>query len=204
MPEPCSVEVQFFRMLNRLVEPKIRAGWASPRFVPGGLIVLETTGRRTGRRSRVPLAAIRIDGHVLVSTFRGHRSEWVRNLSAHPDVRYWLRGRPRQALALVISTRHRERGREELPAAVRWLVRLLVPYTYAGWAFAVLAPDLRSATKTSAHQRLVRAVPGGSSQHATPPRSGIGGSTRTTTVLAAKSPRRWRRLEAIITTNPIR
>src|ERR1700690_360603 len=121
MPTPCTVEVQFFRMLNRLVEPQIRAGWASPRFVPGGLIVLETTGRRTGRRSRIPLAALRVDGHVLISTFRGARSEWVKNASANSNVRYWLRGRPRPARALVISSQHRARGRERLPAAVRWL-----------------------------------------------------------------------------------
>lgn len=135
-----SVEVQFFRMLNQIVEPYIRAGWASPSLVPGGLIVLETRGRRSGRRSRVPVAAIRIDRHVVVSTFRGDRSQWVKNLSANPDVRYWLRGRPRTARALVISARHRARG-SKLPAAVRWLVRSLVPYTYAGWAFAVLAPE---------------------------------------------------------------
>jgi deazaflavin-dependent oxidoreductase (nitroreductase family) len=141
MAVPCTVEAQFFRMLNRLVEPQIRAGWASPRFVPGGLIVLETTGRRSGRRSRVPLAAIRIDGHVLISTVRGARSEWVKNLSANPRVRYWLRGRPRQATALVISSRQHGRGRQRLPAVVRWLVSALVPYTYAGWAFAVLVPE---------------------------------------------------------------
>ena len=37
-----AVERQFFRMLNTLVEPAVRAGFASPRFVPGGLIVLES------------------------------------------------------------------------------------------------------------------------------------------------------------------
>jgi deazaflavin-dependent oxidoreductase (nitroreductase family) len=139
-----SVEREFFRLLNRIVEPPIRAGWASPRFVPGGLIVLETIGRRSSRRARVPLAAIRIDGHVLVSTFRGGRSEWVKNASANPRVRYWLRGRPRQATALVISSRRRG-GYARLPAAVRWLVRALLPYTYAGWAFAVLVPERRAA-----------------------------------------------------------
>ncbi len=141
MTAPRSVEVQFFRMLNGIVEPYIRAGWASPRLVPGGLIVLETRGRRSGRRSRVPVAAIQLDGHVVVSTFRGERSQWVKNLSANPDVRYWLRGRPRRARALVISARRRAHGRGKLPAAVRWLVHSLVPYTYAGWAFAVLAPE---------------------------------------------------------------
>jgi len=140
MPTRCAAEIQFFRLLNQLLEPHIRAGWASPRFVPGGLIVLETRGRRSGRRARVPLAAIRIDGHVVVSTFRGDRSQWVRNAAANPQVRYWLRGRPRTARALVLSSRRRPRGRHKLPAAVRWLMRALLPYTYAGWAFAVLAP----------------------------------------------------------------
>ena len=153
MPTAPSVEIQFFRLLNRLVEPHIRAGWASPRLVPGGLIVLETRGRRTGRRSRVPLAAIRIDGHVVVSTFRGGRSQWVKNAAADPEVRYWLRGRPRKARALVIASRRRPRGRRKLPAAVRWLLRALVPYTYAGWAFAVLVPE---APRSRSDARRVR------------------------------------------------
>jgi deazaflavin-dependent oxidoreductase (nitroreductase family) len=140
MAAPCSVEAQFFRLLNQLVEPPIRAGWASPRFVPGGLIVLEHRGRRSGRRARVPLAAVRIDGHLMVSTFRGGRSQWVKNLAANPDVRYWVRGRPHRARAMVISARHRRRSGRAMPAAVRWLIRAVTPYTYAGWAFAVLSP----------------------------------------------------------------
>jgi deazaflavin-dependent oxidoreductase (nitroreductase family) len=136
-----SLELQFFRALNRLVEPHIRAGWGSSRLVPGGLIVLETTGRRTGRRSRIPLAALRIQGHILISTFRGERSGWIKNLAAKPDVRYWLRGRPRRATALVISQRQRVRGEEHLPATMRLLVRSLVPYTCAGWTFALLSPE---------------------------------------------------------------
>ena len=58
-------EVEFFRMLNRVVEPMVRAGFGSPRIVPTGLIVLETEGRKTGRRVRTPLAATRIQGHVI-------------------------------------------------------------------------------------------------------------------------------------------
>src|SRR5262245_61192869 len=140
MSATCTMEAPFFRLLNLLVEPHIRAGWASPRLVPGGRVVLETTGRRSGRRSRVPLAAIRIDGHVVVSTFRGDRSQWVKNARADPQVRYWLRGRPHKARALLITARRRPGSRAKLPATVRWLVRSVLPYTYAGWAFAVLAP----------------------------------------------------------------
>jgi deazaflavin-dependent oxidoreductase (nitroreductase family) len=141
LAKPQSLELQFFRTLNRLVEPHIRAGWGSPRLVPGGLIVLETTGRQSGRRSRIPLAALRIHGHLLVSTFRGERSGWVKNLSASPDVRYWLRGRARKATALVISSGQRIRGERQLPPTMRLLVRSLIPYTCAGWTFALLSPE---------------------------------------------------------------
>ena len=47
-----SIEREFFRTLNRVVEPLVRAGVGSPRIVPGGLIVLETAGRKSGRRVR--------------------------------------------------------------------------------------------------------------------------------------------------------
>jgi deazaflavin-dependent oxidoreductase (nitroreductase family) len=102
--------------------------------------VVEITGRRTGRRTRVPLAATRIQDHVVVSTFRGRRSQWVKNLVANPDVRLWRDGSARPARAVVLAPDHRPHGAAELPAALRWVLSFLTPYTYAGWAFAVLAP----------------------------------------------------------------
>jgi deazaflavin-dependent oxidoreductase (nitroreductase family) len=141
MPDPRSIEVEFFRMLNRIAEPRIRAGFGSPCLTPGGFIVLETRGRKTGRLSRIPLAATRIQDHVVVGTFRGGRSQWVRNLAAHPDIRFWLGGRPREAKAFLVHSEARTRAPRSFPAALRWMVSFLRPYTYAGWAFAVLAPQ---------------------------------------------------------------
>jgi len=141
MSQPRRIEAAFFRMLNALIEPRVRAGWGSPCLAPGGLVVLETTGRRTGGRSRLPLAAMRLHRYVVVSTFRGHRSEWVKNLVAKPEARYWLGGKPRWARAVVVAPGRKVRGARELPAVLRWLVANLVPYTYAGWAFAVLIPE---------------------------------------------------------------
>jgi len=138
---PRSIEAEFFRMLNRIVEPRVRAGWGSPRLAPGGLVVLETKGRRTGRRSRVPLAAMQLRDHVVVSTFRGDRSQWVKNAQANPEVRYWLRGRPRQARAVVLSPNGNDPDLRSLPAPLRLLARFLQPYTCAGWAFALLLPE---------------------------------------------------------------
>lgn len=147
LPKARSIEIEFFRMLNRVVEPRIRAGLGSPCLTPGGFIVLETRGRKTGRTARTPLAATRIQGHLVVGTFRGSRSQWVRNLSAKPDTRLWLGGRPRPTRAFVVDAENDARTPASLPVALRWVVSFLRPYTRAGWAFAVLAPKSRRAVR---------------------------------------------------------
>ena len=134
------LEREFFRMLNRVVEPAVRRGVGSPRFVPGGLIVLESTGHKSGQKRRTPLAATRFMGHVFVSTVRADRSLWVKNLQNTPRVRYWVGGKPRQAKAFVMVDGKRYRRPKSLPPAVGKITDFLAPYTRAGWAFAVLAP----------------------------------------------------------------
>src|SRR5207253_7806764 len=79
-----------FRTLNSVVEPVVRAGCFSPNlFTPTGLIVLETTGRRSGKPHRTPVLARLMGDHLIVRTFRGERSAWFRNLRANPEVAYW-------------------------------------------------------------------------------------------------------------------
>ena len=137
---PPALDVEFFRMVNRVVEPMIRAGIGSPRLVPGGWIVLEATGRKSGRQIRTPLAATRIGAYLVVGTFRGDRSQWVRNLRARPSVRFWLGGKPRDARAFVLVAGKRFRPPRSLPEHMQRVMAFLQPYTKAGWAFAVLAP----------------------------------------------------------------
>ena len=139
-PAAKSVEVRFFRALNRVVEPLVRAGVGSPRIVPGGFIVLETRGRKSGRVHRTPLAATRLGGYVLVGTFRGRRSQWVLNLAASPRTRFWLGGRRREARAFVLHEGKRFRPPASLPRPLRGVLRLLSSYTKSGWAFALLSP----------------------------------------------------------------
>ena len=135
-----SLERDFFRALNRVVEPLVRAGVGSPRIVPGGLIVLETRGRKTGRLSRTPLAATRLGRYVLVATVRGTRSQWVLNLAAEPKCRFWIGGQERSARAFVIHEGKRFRVPRSLPRPLQLVVEVLAPYRKAGWAFAVLGP----------------------------------------------------------------
>jgi len=81
-----------FRVLNGIVKPTVRAGIGSPLPVGGGVVVLETTGRRSGRARQVPLIAWRVGKTLKVSTVRGD-SDWVANLEANSSGAVWINGR---------------------------------------------------------------------------------------------------------------
>jgi hypothetical protein len=129
-------ELSLFSALNRLVEPGVRAGFGSLWIFPVGLIVLETTGRKTGLPQRVTLLAAMIAGHVVVSTVRVQQSQWLRNALEDPDVRYWLRGQELHGRAIVVMS-----GRDvpEVPDDdARCLVEALRPAAAFGAAFVIL------------------------------------------------------------------
>jgi deazaflavin-dependent oxidoreductase (nitroreductase family) len=133
------LEAEFFRMLNRIVTPIVRAGFGSPGLFPLGAIVVETKGRKTGLPSSVPLMAARAGDLVIVSTVR-RRSDWFKNLSAQPNVRYWLSGREVQARAFAIGN-----GivtGEDAPERTRCLVDALRRHSALfGTCFAILIPS---------------------------------------------------------------
>jgi len=136
-----TLEKDLYRTFNVFVEPAVRLGCASPAIVLTGLIVLETIGRRTGRARRVPLLAMLIEGHVLVSTLRGNRSQWIRNLATNPHARYWLGGQVREAEALVYAPNQAAPDTSRLPPAVRCVTAGLAPAVRdLGWTFALLVP----------------------------------------------------------------
>jgi hypothetical protein len=89
-----------FRTLNSLVRPAVQAGAGNPVPLGGGAIVLETTGRRSGKPRRVPLVAARVGDHLAVTTVR-EDSEWLRNIESDGNVTVYLCGTPRQATATV-------------------------------------------------------------------------------------------------------
>ena len=84
--------------------------------------------------------AMMVDGHAIAGTARGERSDWFRNLEASPDVRYWLGGEPREAIALTFAPGQDQPPVEGLPTLVRDVVCRLTPALEAGCRFAVLAP----------------------------------------------------------------
>lgn len=134
------LESNFFKALNGFAEPLIRAGVGNPACWPTGAIVLETTGRRSGRTYRVPLLALRVGNLLLVSTVR-RRSQWLRNLAAHPRTRYWLGGRPHEAKAFVVAAGADAPSLDRMPPLASYLASLLIPQSrLLGVGFAILIP----------------------------------------------------------------
>ncbi|HJQ67651.1 MAG TPA: nitroreductase/quinone reductase family protein [Blastocatellia bacterium] len=137
--ELARIESEFYRGLNSVVEPLVRAGVANPLLWPTGAIVLEVTGRNTGRAIRVPLVATRVGDLFVVSTYR-RRSEWVKNLAANPEARYWLGGRPYDATAYVVTRDNQLPPVDDLPPRVACLAGLLKQQSQLfGVSFALLA-----------------------------------------------------------------
>jgi deazaflavin-dependent oxidoreductase (nitroreductase family) len=108
------------RLLNPLVRTAARAGLPLP-----GLVILETTGRRSGRPRLTPVGKA-LDGDTLwVIAEHGRRAGYVRNIEANPRVRVrvGLRWRTGTARALPDDDwRARQRAMPRLNGA---MVRLM-------------------------------------------------------------------------------
>ena len=83
-------------VVNPPAKLAVRAG-----LVPGYVLV-ETTGRRTGKPRRTVVGMQLEDTTGWVVAEHGGHAGYVRNLTAHPDVRVCVRGRWRPAQAEVL------------------------------------------------------------------------------------------------------
>lgn len=69
-----------------------------PPYTRSNAIVVETAGRRTGKRHRVSVGFLEQDGKLIVVAEDGARAGWVRNaLAREGQVRVHLRGNWRDA-----------------------------------------------------------------------------------------------------------
>lgn len=132
------LEQSFFRALNQVVEPAVRRGIGAPWLAPVGLIVLETRGFKSGLPRRTPLLAFRAGDYVIVSTGRGQRSFWVKNLRKRPNATLFMNGRERKVRAFVMAPDKRYRRPAAVPEWVGRLLDGLSTLTRSGWSLALL------------------------------------------------------------------
>ena len=86
------------KLLNRLVNAAARAGLPTP-----SVVILETTGRRSGEPRRVPVGKA-LDGDTLwIVAEHGRRAGYVRNIEANPRVRVRAGRRWRTGTAHVLE-----------------------------------------------------------------------------------------------------
>ncbi len=87
------------RVYWKLVNPLFRLGAGT---VPG-LVLLETTGRRTGRIHQVPVTARREGGVIWFVAGHARRSAYVHNIKSNPRVRVRMGGRWHEGAATVVN-----------------------------------------------------------------------------------------------------
>ena len=85
------------RLLNPFVKAAARAGLPLP-----GLVILETTGRKTGRPRRTPVGKA-LEGDTLWVLAEHRRGGYVRNIEANPRVRVRIGRAWRDGTARVLT-----------------------------------------------------------------------------------------------------
>ena len=85
------------KVFNRLVLAAARVGLPLP-----GVVILETTGRRSGEPRRVPVTRL-LEGDTLwIVTEHGRKAAYVRNIEADPRVRVRVGRRWRSGTATLL------------------------------------------------------------------------------------------------------
>jgi deazaflavin-dependent oxidoreductase (nitroreductase family) len=95
------------RLFNPLVKAAADAGIALP-----GIVILETTGRKSGQPRRTPVGKAMVGNTLWIVAEHGRRAGYVRNISANPRVRVRIGRRWRTGAAhLMPDDDPRERQR---------------------------------------------------------------------------------------------
>jgi len=86
------------RIANAITNAAIIAGIPRPPYTRKNALVVETVGRRSGKRYRIPVGYLEDDGRIIVVVEDGADSNWIRNaLARDGSLRVHLRGRWRSA-----------------------------------------------------------------------------------------------------------
>jgi deazaflavin-dependent oxidoreductase (nitroreductase family) len=125
------------------------------------MLVLTTTGRKSGLPRATALTFMPWEGGYVVAAGMGKRSDWVRNVLAQPEVQVQVGRRrfPARATLVADPARRRELVAHMLPywdrfgppRLLRWLLRRVFGFDYDA--------ELRQALAHAAHMPVVTLMP---------------------------------------------
>ena len=102
MTKPLPRPSFLWRIMRRL-NPFISRRFRSERKIGPPVLVLITTGRKSGRPHRTPLQYELLDGAYYVGSARGTQADWYRNILVDPKVTVEIAGREFSAQAEAIT-----------------------------------------------------------------------------------------------------
>jgi deazaflavin-dependent oxidoreductase (nitroreductase family) len=89
-------------LATRTLNPVVK-GAAALGIRPPGVVVLETIGRKSGKRRRTPVGGRLEDSTVWIVAEHGRRAGFVRNIAANPRVRVKVGRRWREGTAHLMA-----------------------------------------------------------------------------------------------------
>jgi deazaflavin-dependent oxidoreductase (nitroreductase family) len=90
-------------LIGRYVANPLSRALSAMRLTPREMIEIETTGRTTGQKRRVPVFAKLDSAGVWIIAQHGRKAGWVANLEADPAVRIKLGARWRAGSARIVD-----------------------------------------------------------------------------------------------------
>jgi deazaflavin-dependent oxidoreductase (nitroreductase family) len=95
---------QVVRIANAVTTFALLLGIPRPPYTRENAIVIETVGRRSGKRRRIPVGFFDDGGRIIVVVEDGARAQWVRNALADDGrLRIHLRGAWRPARLRIVD-----------------------------------------------------------------------------------------------------
>jgi deazaflavin-dependent oxidoreductase (nitroreductase family) len=95
---------QIVRIANAVTNLALLAGIPRPPYTRENALIVETVGRRSGKRRRIPVGYLDDGGRIMVVVEDGSRADWVRNALANDGrLRIHLRGAWRPARLRILD-----------------------------------------------------------------------------------------------------
>ena len=92
------------RIANAVTKLALIVGIPRPPYTRENALIVETIGRRSGKRLRIPVGYLDDGGRIIVVVEDGHRANWIRNALANDTrLRIHFRGAWREARLRILD-----------------------------------------------------------------------------------------------------